>query len=256
VEAEVAAARMQLAQAQQAEGVARALLSQFVGIPPQQIAVSAMKLLQLPPEQPIVPLDVAKNPIAAEQNALIDQMKAELHVLEKSFIPRIFAQGSAYARGTGAELNGTRLGGLNGMAPDTQNYALGLTVTFPLFDFASIHARESVQSATIRVEAARSQQIATTLTAQRNAAVAALDGSRKIAANTPIEVSAANTSSQQAAARYQSGLGTVVEIADAQRLLTQAQIDDSLARLGVWRALLSVASTTGDIQPFITSTLP
>ncbi len=41
-------------------------------------------------------------------------------------------------------------------------------------------------------------------------------------------------------------------MADAQRLLTQAQIDDALARLNVYRALLRAAATAGDIQPFLT----
>jgi outer membrane protein TolC len=187
-----------------------------------------------------------------EQNAFIDQQKAQLQSLEKSYVPRFFAQGSAYARGTGAKTDGTRLGGLNGLAPDTQNYALGFTITFPIFDFASIHAREAGQSATIRAESARYQQITTDLTARWNAAVAALDGARKVAANTPTEVSSANVANQQANARYQSGLGTVVEVADTQRLLTQAEIDDVLARLGVWRALFGVAAAAGNIQPFLT----
>jgi len=144
------------------------------------------------------------------------------------------------------------LGGANGLAPDTQNYALGFSITFPLLDFASIHAKEAVQSATIRAETARYQQITTELNTRRIAALAALEGARKIAANTPVAVSAATTANQQANARYQTGLGTIVEIADAQRLLTQTEIDDALARLGVWRALLSMASATGDIQPFLT----
>jgi outer membrane protein TolC len=55
----------------------------------------------------------------------------------------------------------------------------------------------------------------------------------------------------QATARYQSGLGNVDAVAEAQRLLTQAEIDDALARLGVWRALLAVAQSTGDLQPFL-----
>jgi len=256
VDAELAAARTQLAHAQQAESIARALLAQFVGINPQQIVVQATRLLQLPPDQASLPLNVARNPVAVEQNAVIDQKKAELRVLEKSYVPRFYAQASAYARGTGAQLDGTRAGGANGLAPDTQNYALGFTVTIPLFDFASIHAREAGQSATIRAETARYQQITTELTARRNAAEAALEGSRKIAANTPVAVSAATTANQQATARYQAGLGTIVEVADTQRLLTQAEIDDSLARLGVWRALLSMAATTGDIEPFLVSTAP
>jgi len=255
-EAELAAARTQLVQAQQAEEVARALLSQFTGIPPEQITISAPSLLQLPLEQTVSPFNAELNPLAAEQNAVINQRKAELQVLEKSYVPRFITEGSAYARGTGAQIDGTRLGGLNGLAPDTQNYALGFSMTFPLFDLPAIRAREAQQSATIRAESARYRQITTELTTRRNTAIASLEGSRKIAANTPVEVSAARAANQQANARYQAGLGTVVEVADAQRLQTQAEIDDALASLGVWRALLSVAATEGDIQSFLSRTGP
>ena len=255
-EAELAAARTQLVQAQQAQDIARALLSQFIGIPPAQITVTGARLLQLPPEPTASSFDAAQNPIAVEQNALIDQKKAELQVLTKSYVPRLFAQASAYARGTGALTDGTRLRGANGLTPDTQNYALGFSITFPLLDFASIRAREAGQSAALRAETARYQQITTELTTRRNVAVAALEGSLKIAANTPVAVSAAMTATQQANARYQAGLGTIVEVADAQRLLTQSEIDDALARLGVWRAMLSTAAAAGDIQPFLLSTTP
>jgi hypothetical protein len=40
-------------------------------------------------------------------------------------------------------------------------------------------------------------------------------------------------------------------VAQSQRLLAQARIDDSLARLGVWRAQLAVEAARGDIQPFL-----
>ena len=72
-----------------------------------------------------------------------------------------------------------------------------------------------------------------------------------MAANTPIQVAAARAATEQATARYQSGLGNIDEVAEAQRLLTQAEIDDALARLGVWRGLLGVATAAGDIQPFV-----
>ncbi len=146
---------------------------------------------------------------------------------------------------------GTNLGGLNGLAPTTQNYALGFTVTFPVFDLPSIRAREAGQAATIRAETARYQQIAMDLKARWNAAVATLDGARSVAANTPVQVAAARAAAEQATARYQAGLGNIDEVAEAQRLLTQAEIDDALARLGVWRGLLAVATAAGDIQPFV-----
>lgn len=108
----------------------------------------------------------------------------------------------------------------------------------------------------MRAEEARYQQVTTDLTARWNAARATLDAARRIAGNTPVEVSAARAAVQQATARYQSGLGNIVEVADAQRLLTQAEIDDAIARLNVWRALLELQAAQGDIQPFLNAVTP
>ncbi|MCC6394205.1 MAG: TolC family protein [Bryobacterales bacterium] len=249
--AELAAAQTQLIQARQAVEVARANLSRFVGQDPARIAVSAPRLLELPPVQQAAPLDPSANPASLEQNAVVEQLRAQLRILERSYFPRFYLQASAYARGTGAEVDGKILGGANGLAPNFQNYALGFTVEFPVMDIASIRARKAEQSSNIRAEAARYQQIAVDLKAQWNAAVATLQGARNVAENTPAEVKAARAATSQATARYQSGLGNVDEVAEAQRLLTQAEIDDALARLGVWRALLAVATAAGDIQPFV-----
>jgi outer membrane protein len=251
-QAELAAARTQAIQARRAVEVARANLARFTGAEPGQIAVSAPALLQMPPQQNPPAPDAALNPAAVEQNAVIEQLQAQLRVLARSYFPRFLLQGSAYARGTGAEINGHNLGGVNGLAPSTQNYALGFTVTFPVFDYAALRAREAAQSANLRAEAARSRQIAADLRAQWNAAVATLEGARAVAANTPVQVAAARAATDQAAARYQSGLGDINALAEAQRLLAQAEIDDALARLGVWRGLLEVAVAAGDIEPFIT----
>jgi outer membrane protein len=250
-QAEVAAARTQLIQAQQAVEIGRANLSQFVGGEPAQIAVSAPNLLRLPPEQTVAPVDTATSPLSVEQNAVVEQLKSQLRILERSYFPRFFLQGSVYSRGTGAGVNGNNLGGLNGLAPTTQDYVLGFTVTFPVMDRASIQAREAGQSANIRAETARYQQIAADLKARWNVAVATLRGARKVAANTPVQVAAARAATQQATARYQAGLGNIDEVAEAQRLLAQAEIDDALARLGVWRGLLGVATSAGDLRPFL-----
>jgi outer membrane protein len=250
-EAELAAARTQLIQAQQAVDVARATLSQFTGLEPSRIAVTAGGLDRLPPDQAPPALNPAENPIAIEQNGIVEQSRAQLRVLELSYFPKFYLQGSAYARGTGAETGGARLGGLNGLGPTVQDYALGFTVTFPVLDLPALRAKEAAQSATIRAQAARGEQIAVDLKAQWNRAVAGLNGARRIAMNTPAEVTAARNATQQATARYQSGLGNIDELAEAQRLLTNAEVDDVLARLSVWRSLLGIATAAGDIQPFV-----
>src|SRR5438128_687912 len=144
-QAELAAAQTQVARAQQATEVARAVLAQFVGGDPRQITLTAPKLLQLPAGQTAPPLNTAANPIAVQQNAAVALAKAQLDILDKSYVPRFFAQGAAYARGTGAQVDGTRLAGANGLAPDVQNYALGLSITLPIFDLPSIHAKQAGQ---------------------------------------------------------------------------------------------------------------
>ena len=66
VDAEVAASRTSMIQAQQAVEIARVTVAQFVGLPPGQIAVASAKLLQLPPGETVAPLDTAANPVERE----------------------------------------------------------------------------------------------------------------------------------------------------------------------------------------------
>jgi outer membrane protein TolC len=72
-QAEVAAARTQLIQAQQATGIALATVAQFVGTDPAQIALSAPALVTLPLEENQQAPDLAANPVVIEQHAAIEQ---------------------------------------------------------------------------------------------------------------------------------------------------------------------------------------
>lgn len=250
-DAELAAARTQLIQSEEAVDVAKTNIARFTGAEPVNVAIAAGKLVQLPADRTVAPVDFRANPLALEQQAFIEEAQAQLHALERQYFPRFYLQGAAYARGTGAQTDGRILGGLNGLGPTTGDLGIGFTVTFPVFDFASLHAREDAQSATIRAQTSRAQQIATDIRAQWNAAVATLNGARRVADNTPIQVRAARDANDQATARYRVGLANIDDVAEAQRLLTQSEIDDALARLAVWRALLAIAIAAGDIRPFL-----
>jgi len=118
-------------------------------------------------------------------------------------------------------------------------------------DYAATRAREAAQSASIKAQTAKSDQLVAELRARWNVALAQLRGARDVAQNTPVQVSASRTALQQATARYQSGLGIIDQVAEAQRLLSQAEIDDALSHLAVWRALSGLAIAAGDLRPFI-----
>jgi outer membrane protein TolC len=103
----------------------------------------------------------------------------------------------------------------------------------------------------LRAEQAREAQVKRELDAGLQRSNAALEGAWEVAGKTPEQVVAARATLEQASARYRAGLGTIVEVAEAQRLLTQAETGDSLARLQVWRALLAVAAAQGDLGSFL-----
>jgi outer membrane protein len=249
--AEVAVAETQLIRAEQVVEVARTALADLLGLPSAQVVVQPGRFLELPPQVPPSSLSLEEHPLAHQQQAAIAEVKQQEHALDRSYYPRFTLQGSSYARGSGARIDGTTGGAFSGLAPNTGNWALGLSVSFPALDLFSIRARKEVQLHRERSETAQYERILQDLESQSEKAQAQYRGSRRVAENTPIQLDAAHAAEQQATARYNSGLGNIVEVAEAQRLLTQAEIDDSLAKLGTWRALLALAAAQGDLQPFL-----
>jgi outer membrane protein TolC len=131
------------------------------------------------------------------------------------------------------------------------NWAVGASVSFPAFDFFSVNARKRVELQNELAESAHYDRTIQALTTQDAKARALMKAATDIARNTPIERQAATAGESQARARYQNGLASVIEVAEAQRLLAQAEADDAVARLGVWRALLATAQAHGDLAPFL-----
>jgi outer membrane protein len=134
---------------------------------------------------------------------------------------------------------------------DRANWAAGVQVLFPnLFDFASLRARRAASAASTRAESARYDEALLIVTNQQRAAAAIVDAARAIAANTPVQLAAAQQSEAQARARYEAGLASIVEVADTQSLLAQAEYLSSIVRIEVWRALLAEAVSHGDLTSF------
>ena len=251
--AELALARTQLIQAQQSVDVGQAALAQVLGMQPSEISILPGKLLDPAPTAGagLSGRPVAGHPLAQAQKVAVAEVEAQQKVLDRSWYPRFNLQGATYARGTGIQPNGSTGGAASGLGPNIQNWAIGMSVTFPMFDLPSLKARKEVEVHRERAEQARYDQILQDLTGEVARAQAMLAGARRVAANTPIQLEAARDTEQQATARYKAGLGTIVEVAEAQRLLTQAEIDDALARLSIWRALLALSMAQGDIDPFV-----
>jgi outer membrane protein TolC len=246
--AEVAAAESSQARAEQTAAVARAELARWLGLKPEQVVIAPGAFLQVPPPATSsTPLD---HPRLRAQAARLEAAKATESAAARTYVPRMFVQATTYARGSSASASGA-IGGVNGFALGARNWAAGVNVTFPLFDAPVLRQRHALEIAREQEAAARYDQTVQDLAGDAAKAEAVLAAARKLASLTPVQVDAARSAEEQARARYTSGLGTIADVAETQRLLTDSEISNALAVLSVWRAELGVAAAHGDLSPLL-----
>jgi outer membrane protein TolC len=257
-DAERAVAQTRLIQSQQLLALAQTTLARVLGTG-GAVRVDGTNLLNRTPEGPTgLPNPVIDaHPLAQTRQAAVDAARAQQQVLSRTDLPRLYVQSSVFARGSGANADGTFSGGADGLGLERANWAAGVQIIFPnVFDFSSLHARQAAAAATARAEIAKQDEARLTIAGERQAASVMLQAARAVAANTPVQVAAAQQSAAQATARYQAGLASIVEVAEAQSLLAQSDVQDQVARVDIWRALLAQAIASGSIDSFLVLARP
>ncbi len=252
-DAEVASSQTALARAEQARDVRRALLAEAVGNP--ALAVDASPNGLLGPIDGLTaravsaapaPSPSPSHPDLVQSNAAVTRATETQRVVSVEYLPRLDLVAAIWARGSGYFQSPG-----SGLVPDTANWAAGATVTWSLLDIPTIRARARTAAATRDVAVARRDEVYLAVAGELATSTSVLRGALKVAAQTPATLAAARIAEQQAAARFKTGLTPVVEVADAERVLAQAEIDDALAKLEVRRALLLLARASGDLGPFL-----
>ncbi len=250
-DAQLAAARNQLIQAETQASVHRAALAQYLAVPGNQVSIDASVILGASPAADVDAKPSESHPAVLEENALTLQQVAQKRILDRSYVPSFSTLGAISGRGAGTGLTGNFPGGTTGLSPDTFNWAVGAQMTFSAFDFFGLHQQKKIQDAKIEAERARYDLSLSNVSTAVEQARAMLAGAHRIAANTPAELAAAQASETQQQIRYRSGLATVVDVTTAEGVLAQAEADDAIARLGIWRAELGVAAAQGNLEPFL-----
>jgi outer membrane protein len=250
--AELAAARTQMILAKENAAIAKARFAELLGIAGNAVDVVPGALLNFPETISTPDAPMASHPQALTDEGRVLEARARVQILDRSYAPTFKLEGVGYGRGTGAMGTGKPSpDSTQGLLPDTPNWAAGVTVKFGVFDFIAIHSRKKEEVARERQAQQLYAQTMQSLIGQSAQARAMLDGAERIAQNTPIELQASQDAERQARARFQAGLATIVDVAEAQRLLVTAEINDALARLSVWRALEQVSAAQGNLQPFL-----
>ncbi len=249
--AERAAAQTRAIQARQGLVIAQATLGQVLGVLDGAVAVNAGGLLERVPAA-AAQAPSAEHPLLQSGKAAIDLARARESLLAVTNRPRVYLQSSVFGRGSGANADGSFDGGVDGLGLERANWAAGVQVTLPnVFDFSTLRSRRAAAGAATRVETARYDETMLAVTTQQRTAAAMVEASRAIAGNTPIQLAAAQQSEAQARARYDAGLASIVDVADAQSLLAVAEYQHARARVDVWQALLNQAIAQGNVAAFI-----
>lgn len=246
-EAELAFAKTALARAEAGRDVALADLRVALGAP--RDAVLQLDPGRLAGEPPAaLPAQPGADPHLLAAQDRVQVAEAERRAIATGTQPRLALVGAVFARGNGALPGGA---GADGLVPDAPNWALGLLLTWPVLADRTVAPAMRAQQARVAREHAQQDALAQELAGRDERARALLAGALDVARNTPDGLRAARDAETQTAARFQQQLATADDVAQTERLLVQAETDDAIARLDVWRALLFVAYADGDLAPFL-----
>ncbi|HXX95158.1 MAG TPA: TolC family protein, partial [Planctomycetota bacterium] len=250
-DAELAQAEIQLARARQVVERGTATMIEALGYAEGQVTVDPGPLLRLPLRTSVPSPDLRVHPLAQSQAAAVETAQSQQKALDDAYYPRFYLQGGLYGRGSGFDSTGAPQNGTEGLLPDRGNWFAGVSVYFPVFDIFNIGARRSIEEGAERAERAKFDHLALSLKIQERRLQADLVAAQEIATKTPVQLKAAQDAQVQATIRYQNGLGTITEVAEAQQLLARAEIDDVIARISIWRVLSQASQVQGDISPFL-----
>jgi len=250
--AETAFAQTEQIRAEQAQRLAQAQLAQALGAAGEWVAVVPGRLLQ--DAQPgrrdrrVSP----RNPLIVGANDAERAARNRAHAATLEFIPRVEIAAALFGRANGLFPGGVNLGFAQGLVPDTPNWAAGVVVTIPILQYPEIRAGADAAAADARLAVARRDQIVQQVRTQIDSAAAIADSAYKIAAQARVSVDSSRAALNQAQARYKAGLYGIDPVAEALRLLAQAEAENAVARVDIWRARLLQARAVGDIEPLMT----
>jgi outer membrane protein TolC len=130
--------------------------------------------------------------------------------------------------------NGTPADG-NGWIPNVPNWDVGVVLTWPLFD-GVVNARKNASRSEEQVRREEIGLVRQQQVAEIREAYVGVDVARAALPGLQHSVAAARANYDQADARFRAGLGTSVELADAEAVRTDADIQLALGEFELARA--------------------
>lgn len=256
-DAQLANARNDLIRAKLNDELARAALGFAIGRGGEMVEIYPGGIIEVTEPrdtQDTVP-DFSVHPLTAQSKAVISTRMASKKILDKEYYPKFRWLGGVNLRGTTFLTNRGDVPApdVSGFFPTVPNWNAGLVVDFPFLDIIRIKAEKKVVLK--QIEAAQHNYDLSLQSLRRDdvQARASVRAAVALAKNMPVQVEAAALAARQAEARYQAGLATVAQVAEANQILADSRVKEAVANVGVWKSLLSVANVHGDLLPFLSA---
>jgi outer membrane protein TolC len=169
-------------------------------------------------------------------------------------LPNLFASAGLSGRAGGAAPSSTTTGGVpygDGWLPDVANWHVGVVLQWNVFD-ATILARRSASAAREEAAQADLELVRRYVSLDTERAWLDLDAAMQAVPRLEQSVAAARANQAQAEARFRAGLGTIIELTDAETLLTRAELELAVGTFDVARARATLGRMMGQASLPIT----
>jgi outer membrane protein TolC len=256
-QAQLANARNDLIRSQLSRELAFANLANSMGLGGKVIEVDPIGIAEKPE-----PADIQKAepvfeqvPILQAAHSVLNAAIAQRKVLDKEYYPVFHLLAGFNLRSSGLSATTAGAGSSNnvgGAFPVIPNYQVAMIANWNFLDIFRLRQEKKVQAERIYQQQQDYNLVMQNLRTEDLEARSKVHAALALAANMPVQVEAAVTATRQAEARYKTGLGSVAQVAQANQTLAQSRVQDAIAKVGVWRALLAVASVHGDLKPLLT----
>jgi outer membrane protein TolC len=250
---DVARAKIKVIKADKEIKLALVDLAEQMGVANTDIDIVSDPVLHRPIEvNPFGPFDLSSHPLARLKIAEVDRWKEKVKVLDVAYRPHLWLNSGMWGKGSGepGSINPIRSVG-GGVLPQTYNYMIGVSYSFPVMEYFPLKAQKQMAYSNEMAAKANFDLAMQVLEKKDARARILLSEALKVADQTPILVEAAKVKEIKTLKRYRVGLANMVVVAEAERALADAEVEDALAQIEVWRSILALAYVQGELKPFL-----
>ncbi|HKC68509.1 MAG TPA: TolC family protein, partial [Bacteroidia bacterium] len=229
-------------------------LGEFMGMPNTYFIVDSMSFNSSLPNVNVTQNTIDNNPLITIYKNKIESDLFLAKTTKRSYLPTLKYLAAGTARGSGLSNTGIYSSNFSdGIQYSRYNYMVGAYFLWNVTDIFRITHNYKSYMYEVQKDNYLLDETKLNLNGQLENANMQLNLTIEQAKEAPIQLSAATTGFNQSKARYESGLGTLLELSQNLYVLARAEADYSITYNNTWRSLLAIAASTGDINLFLNS---